>query len=82
MEKNENYSFNESAQTIMDEAVVEESYLPICKAVCGALCVIGLIMLGAFFRSEKARKLAKKQAAKAAKAAGKAKCPCLFFKRK
>lgn len=81
MEKNEVYTFNEEAKTIMDEAVLEQSYLPICKAVTVALAVIGLILLSAFFKSEKARKLAKKQAAKAAKMAGKATC-CKFFKRK
>ena len=60
MNRNEQFSYNDDAVLITDDFVADE-------AVCGALGVIGAAMVVTFFKSAKARRIAKKQAKKLAR---------------
>lgn len=64
MNQNEVFSYNEQANTIMDETVANQDYSPICGAACATLAAIGGAMVLAFFGGCKERKLAKKAAKK------------------
>lgn len=67
MKQNEKFSYDDDAVLIMDEAVAAQSYDTVQKAICGVLGVVGAAMVVAFFKSAKARRLAKKQAKKLAR---------------
>lgn len=67
MKQNEKFSYDDDAVLIMDEAVAAQDYSTVQKAVCGALGFIGAAMVVTFFKSAKARHLAKKQAKKLAR---------------
>ena len=51
----------------MDEAVAAQSYDTVQKAICAVLGLIGATVVVTFFKSAKARRLAKKQAKKLAR---------------
>ncbi len=76
MEQNEVFSYNEKANTIMDETVANQDYKPVCGAACTALAAIAVGMVWGCVNGRKTRKAAKK-AKKAKKAAKK----CFFFKK-
>ena len=65
MNRNEQFSYNDDAVLITDDFVAD--YSTVQKAVCGALGVIGAAMVVTFFKSAKARRIAKKQAKKLAR---------------
>ncbi|MEE0435852.1 MAG: hypothetical protein UDB11_10720 [Peptococcaceae bacterium] len=67
MKQNEKFSYDDDAVLIMDEAVAAQDYTTVQKAVTGALAVISAAMVVTFFKSAKARRLAKKQAKKLAR---------------
>lgn len=69
MNRNEQFSYNDDAVLITDDFVADEDYSTVQKAVCGALGVIGAAaaMVVTFFKSAKARRIAKKQAKKLAR---------------
>lgn len=64
MNRNEQFSYNDDAVLITDDFVADEDYSTVQKAVCG---VIGAAMVVTFFKSAKARRIAKKQAKKLAR---------------
>ena len=67
MNRNEQFSYNDDAVLITDDFVADEDYSTVQKAVCGALGVIGAAMVVTFFKSAKARRIAKKQDKKLAR---------------
>ena len=67
MKQNEKFSYDDDAVLLMDEAVAAQSYDTVQKAICAVLGLIGATVVVTFFKSAKARRLAKKQAKKLAR---------------
>ena len=66
MKQNEQFSYSDEKDLIMDDALVEQDYSTVQKAIAGAMAAIGVTLVLTFFKSAKARHLAKKQAKKLA----------------
>ena len=62
MKQNEQFSYHEEANQIVDDYVADKDYSTVLKAICYTLSFVGGAMVLASFKGAKARRLAKKLA--------------------